>query len=239
MHQWLEHCNKNPNHHCRPEEPGSLPSSTALPKRVIEVNVKGDPELVRLCGTLGKRGHYIALSHRWGSKGPNNPSFSTTRSNIDKHMNGIRLSDLPATFCDAVKVTRKLGISYLWIDSLCIVQGPDKDDWNDQAKCMESTFSSAYCVIAATQASCMSDGFLNSSSQRDFVTLLDKSRSHFYVCEAIDDFDRHVSEAELNKRGWVYQERALARRTIHFAKEQMYWECGDGIRCETLTRMHK
>ncbi|EKG11498.1 hypothetical protein MPH_11387 [Macrophomina phaseolina MS6] len=238
MHQWLEHCNKNPNHRCCPEEPGSLVGGTTLPKRVIEVNVKGDPELVRLSRTVGKRGHYLALSHRWGRKDPDDPPFSTTRSNIDKHINGIRISDLPATFRDAVKVARKLGISYLWIDSLCIVQGPDKDDWNEQANCMESIFSSAYCVIAATQASCMSDGFLKSSSPQDFVTLLDKSGRQFYVCEAIDDFERQVTEAELNRRGWVYQERALARRTIHFANEQMYWECGDGIRCETLARMH-
>jgi hypothetical protein len=43
----------------------------------------------------------------------------------------------------------------------------------------------------------------------------------------------------LNKRGWVLQERALARRTIYFTARQTYWECGCGVRCETLTRLHK
>lgn len=149
------------------------------------------------------------------------------------------MGSLPGTFRDAVIVTRKLGIRYLWIDSLCIIQGPDKRDWDEQATSMETIFSAAYCVVAATQASCMSDGFLKSSPPRDFVTFSDHAGNHFYICEAIDDFDHDVTGAELNLRGWVYQERALARRTIHFAKEQTYWECGHGIRCETMTKMYK
>jgi len=46
-----------------------------------------------------------------------------------------------------------------------------------------------------------------------------------------------VDQGELNKRGWVLQERALSRRTVYFAEKQSYWECGRGVRCETLTRM--
>jgi hypothetical protein len=42
----------------------------------------------------------------------------------------------------------------------------------------------------------------------------------------------------LNRRGWVLQERALSRRIIHFTATQTYWECGKGVHCESLTRMH-
>lgn len=59
----------------------------------------------------------------------------------------------------------------------------------------------------------------------------------FYVCESIDNFQRDVIEGTLNTRGWVLQERALARRTIYFAENQTYWECGEGVRCETMIRM--
>ena len=38
---------------------------------------------------------------------------------------------------------------------------------------------------------------------------------------------------------WVLQERALARRTIYFAENQTYFECGRGIQCESMTNMHK
>ena len=61
----------------------------------------------------------------------------------------------------------------------------------------------------------------------------------FCVCEAIDDFYRDVDQGELNQRGWVLQERALSRRTIYFTETQSYWECGGGVRCETMTKMKK
>jgi hypothetical protein len=61
----------------------------------------------------------------------------------------------------------------------------------------------------------------------------------YYVCEAIDDFHCDVDQSELNKRGWVLQERALSRRTVYFTEKQSYWECGGGVRCETMTKMKK
>ncbi|GKT64292.1 TOL-like protein [Colletotrichum tofieldiae] len=63
--------------------------------------------------------------------------------------------------------------------------------------------------------------------------------AQFHVCEVIDNFDLDVEQGELNKRAWVLQERALSRRTIHFAHNQTYWECGEGIRCETFTKTEK
>lgn len=232
IREWLKDCNDN--HSCFPKKLGTLPT---LPTRAIAVGSGEDSETVQLCDTRGQCGKYIALSHRWGNT-KTNPPFSTNRYNIDGRMRSIKMKDLPATFKDAVKVTRKLGIPYLWIDSICIIQGSD-GDWDEQAKLMEDVFSGAYCVIAATQASGTSDGFLKPPSPREFVALSDGLESCIYVCEPIDDFDQHVAEADLNTRGWVYQERALARRTIHFAKQQTYWECGDGVRCETLTKMKK
>ncbi|KAK8006879.1 calcofluor white hypersensitive protein [Apiospora arundinis] len=60
---------------------------------------------------------------------------------------------------------------------------------------------------------------------------------NLYVCPAIDDFHRDVELAELNQRGWVLQERALSRRSVHFTSTQMYWECGRGVHCETMARL--
>ncbi|RSL92037.1 hypothetical protein CEP52_014033 [Fusarium oligoseptatum] len=60
----------------------------------------------------------------------------------------------------------------------------------------------------------------------------------YYACENIDDFGTHVDQSELNQRGWVMQERALSRRTIYFVESQSYWECGGGVRCETMTKMN-
>lgn len=135
-------------------------------------------------------------------------------------------------------MTRQLGVQYLWIDSLCIIQGDD-GDFKDEAKHMESVFSFAHCVIAASRSTGTSDGFLKKRRDRVVVEFDSPGEPTVYVCEAIDDFQGDVIDGALNKRGWVLQERALARRTIYFTETQTYWECGEGIRCETLTKMRK
>ena len=43
-----------------------------------------------------------------------------------------------------------------------------------------------------------------------------------------------VSEAPLNSRGWVLQERLLARRVLHFGRHQLYFECQQKNACESF-----
>jgi hypothetical protein len=76
---------------------------------------------------------------------------------------------------------------------------------------------------------------------RKYVTLKagNDADGSYYVCERIENFKEHVVDGELCQRGWVLQEHALARRTIFFTEHQTYWECGEGIRCETLAKMSK
>lgn len=104
---------------------------------------------------------------------------------------------------------------------------------------MEDVYSGAHCVIAASRANSQLDGFLGARPQREYVTFQRAAEKPFYVCETIDNFSRDVIEGALNRRGWVLQERALARRTVYFAENQTYFECGRGVRCETLTSMRK
>ena len=204
-----------------------------MPTRVIDVGGEGD-ELVCLWEPgPNEWEEYVALSHPWGR----GPFFVTDVNNLEQHKTGIRVNRLPATFRDAVTTTRAIGKRHLWIDSICIVQGPG-GDFQEEAKKMETVFSSAYCVIAASRAHNQSDGFLSLRPERDYVSI-GQGSSLFYICENIDNFDLDVLNGHLNKRGWVLQEHALARRTIFFTERQTYWECGDGVRCETLNKMTK
>ena len=164
--------------------------------------------------------------------------FCTYTTNIEQFKERIDIAELPKTFQDAVHVTRQLGLQYLWIDSLCIVQN-DPQDWDAESKLMEQVFSSAYVTIAASCASGTEDGFLKPRTDRQCVSLTDGNGAQYYLCDAIDNFSADVDQGELNKRGWVLQERALSRRTVYFAERQSYWECGGGVRCETLTKMKK
>ncbi len=172
---------------------------------------------------------YIAFSHKWGNM---LPAALTTKQNLEQRKKRIPLHELPLSFKNAIAITRALGRDYLWIDCLCISQGPD-GDFAEQADTMQTTFNGAYCVISACTAENATDGFLKHREPR-CVRI-----GGVFVSAVTDDFERDVLQSALNRRGWVLQERALARRTIFFTDNQMYWECGDGIRCETLAKLKK
>jgi hypothetical protein len=229
--EWIRSCDNS--HHCYPRDVAFLPT------RVLDVSNSSSGTVSLFCETRGHTspGKYLALSHQWGSP-LQHKKFCTYKRNIDKLKQGINVSDLPKTFQDAVSITRELGIQYLWIDSLCIIQD-DENDWDMESKLMEQVFSSAYATIAASCASGTDDGFLKAYTDRQCVTVETGSGARYYLCDAIDDFSLHVEQGELNKRGWVLQERALSRRTIYFTGTQSYWECGGGVRCETMTQMKK
>ncbi|KAK4203973.1 heterokaryon incompatibility protein-domain-containing protein [Triangularia verruculosa] len=254
---WLKDCDINhPN--CYLDNDTSRRSHT-LPTRLLDLGTCNDEVdqssiLLFLSSSLVAKKEeirYIALSHPWGDS-RKHVHFSTTATNVNSHLTtGISLSHLPQTFRDAVTVTRALGIRYLWVDSLCIVQGA-QGDFESEAQKMEAVFSMAYCVLAASRAEGTTSGFLSSRPSRRFVAVnldVGAGKQHgnlakrnaeentIYVCEAIDNFQADVIDGPLNQRGWVLQERALARRTIYFTERQTYFECGGGVRCETLTKM--
>ncbi|EQB52770.1 hypothetical protein CGLO_07576 [Colletotrichum gloeosporioides Cg-14] len=206
-----------------------------MPTRLIYVGNTRDPSLC-LIETRDSKvdGRYVALSHCWGVLNKEQ-RLCTYAGNIETFKKKIPFKILPSTFQDAVTVTRALGVSYLWIDSLCIIQ-EDKEDWRSQAARMEDVFSSAYCTIAASSSTSSLDGFIAKRAQRAAVGI-QTSQGPLYLAEAIDDFETHVEKGVLNTRGWVLQERALSRRTVHFTSTQMYWECGEGVHCETLAEL--
>ncbi|PMD22407.1 hypothetical protein NA56DRAFT_570691, partial [Hyaloscypha hepaticicola] len=112
---------------------------------------------------------------------------------------------MPHTFRDAITVARKLGIRFLWIDALCIVQPSygDNTEWLEEGSRMGIIYENAICTIAATNPSIP-------------ITLPTSSLS----------FNECVTESALNRRGWVVQERALSKRVLHFTERGLFWECG-------------
>ncbi|ESU07548.1 hypothetical protein FGSG_02152 [Fusarium graminearum PH-1] len=211
----------------------SLGETKRLPTRVIAVNGIGDGQVHLLKTTPTHNGRWVALSHQWGS----GEQFRTLTTNLQEHIAGIELANLPRTFRDAVILTRAIGCQYLWIDSICIIQGPD-GDFQQEAKRMERVYSGAYCVLAASRRPGHDAGFLQDRNGGRGISLRAKKDSGpFLIREIIDNFQNHVLDGPLSGRGWVLQEHALARRTIYYTDYQCYFECGDGVRCETMTKM--
>ena len=241
--EWLRVCDEG---HAICNHSGSMAD---LPTRVIDIGEEATGDLRLHTFSPEEKDNfevdYIALSHCWGGLSEKQKrKFCTTKENLgERFEDGFDFGSLPSTFRDAITVTRKLGKRYLWIDALCIVQfDDDQEDWRREVNKMEAVFRNAYCTIAATSAKDATSGFLRpvpaKQPEQQFIRLNSESHGRLYVSSTTDDFYGDVERADLNQRAWVLQERALARRTIHFAANQAYFECGDGVRCETLTRMH-
>jgi hypothetical protein len=226
-------------HHCDKSHKCTSANGAATPSRLLDVG-PADTDTLRLCcSNKNKTLKYVALSHCWGVlTKPEKRQFCTTDKNIKARQNGFDVSELPKTFRDAVRVAQNLGIRYLWIDSLCIIQGNQKD-WKSEAKRMQDVYAGAYCTIAATSAVDSNAGFLERTVRSEYLHIQDTSGRRFYVCTEVDDFDNDVENAPLNKRAWVLQERVLSRRTIHFSANQVYFECGDGVCCESFTTLQR
>lgn len=187
--------------------------------------------------------------------------FKLTRTNLEACFRGIPLDQISNVFQDACHFSLRLGIQYIWIDSLCklssvslslcrlrclgIIQDSVKD-WRFKSSQMRSIYGNAVLNVAAT-------GFPNGQnglfSQRDHSLLTPihvtfggapGTADHPVTEETPDRPEHHkenmllfdvntwkdgVDEAPLCKRGWVAQERALSVRTIHFGREQLFWEC--------------
>ncbi|EWY80752.1 hypothetical protein FOYG_16677 [Fusarium oxysporum NRRL 32931] len=231
--EWLQTCS-NTHDHTRPLSL-SVGNSNNLPTRVVDVGDGSNlPIHLTVSGDM-ESATYFALSHRWGDDSTHHVG-RTLIANHDDRYNSISWHELPLNFKDAIEVTRGLGVRYLWIDSLCIVQD-DNDDWARESVRMEEVYSNAQCVLAASSANSSQEGFLRRTSPSlPFITLQSPEGNISYISKNIDNFRVDVDEAVLNTRGWTLQERALARRTIHFTKNQVYFECSKGVQCESLIR---
>ncbi|KAF1973139.1 HET-domain-containing protein [Bimuria novae-zelandiae CBS 107.79] len=205
-----------------------------LPLRLLDLR-RFNEGVVSLVSTKSfertcRRIHYCSLSHCWGRK----VNVTLTTENMAA-MTTIQWQDLPPSFRDAIGITRKLGIDYLWIDSLCIVQD-DPQDWEEQAANMGLIYANSRCVISATAASDASGGcFLpRALSYDDCVLRQDKERllvvsslERFPTLDTL--FDRFVDQAPVSTRGWTFQERYLACPTLHFCNGFVLFECNSVI----------
>ena len=170
----------------------------------------------------------MTLSHRWGSQ-VYKKLVSSTLVDLQR---GIDVSSLPHVFQDAIFVAVSLGIKFLWIDSLCIMQDEDdRADWEIESQQMDKVYSHSFLNISATKSSNGSESLFYTSSQgcQPFfdIDLIVDGVSKRYVAIDCDVWADEIDKAPLNGRGWVFQERFLARRILHFGASQMGWECGE------------
>lgn len=204
------------------------------PARVLDLHWKKDE--IRLYDFESGTDRYACLSHCWGAR----HEVQTRRSNLELHKEGILTNTLSKTFRDVIKFVSHLGIQFLWIDSLCIVQD-DENDRSREMAAMCDIYRGCWICVAATAARDGSDGLFATVPPEFRGADLENDHAdegvHFF--RKIPHWPSLVPNKEetlrlwpLLTRAWVFQERRLAPRVLHFTSHELIWECSVNTKCE-------
>lgn len=270
IHQWLFACKTEHGPQCsQAPAPGQ---NRFLPKRLVDVSprprdletarplrssdidrlsIDADPAIqLVLADGLPSDIEYLTLSHCWGQHGPSIQLKEDTQTAL---LSGnIRDFEKPfqdflapgsRTIRDAIHITRCLGFKYIWIDALCINQGPgDPDGKKAEIARMHHIYRGAALNLSAAGARDGTEGMI---FERDILVVapcvqrlgqddsvndggtdgtLRTQLGGDCVAYYREDPIKAVSST-ISSRGWVYQERLLSPRTVYFSREQVYWEC--------------
>ncbi|KAJ8455079.1 hypothetical protein ONZ51_g12650 [Trametes cubensis] len=213
----------------------------SLPTRLIDCS---NPLYPRLVETKDWDSHirYVALSYVWGGEQSNH----TTKEIVSSYLKTIPISRLPKTIVDTIQVTHTLGIRYLWVDSLCIIQDSLEDKQRELTK-MRNVYRHAFLMIDAASAVGASRGFLHVSDRipvdasvwlqfvwsqrhqekpREFIELLNANPEADFVDRNRGPLQTLVKHARgyTGDRAWCLQETLMSGRRLRFA-ETLQFRC--------------
>lgn len=226
--------------------------ASELPSRVISID--NEDGTCRLHISLpGERAKYIALSHCWGHP---DTVPRTNQDSLELHKKEIPKEILSTTFKDAIAITKQLGLQYVWIDALCIVQD-SKQDWAAEAAKMGQYYEGAYVNISVvssrdgrggclTERQSRSEVRLQAAQELDGGVFVRLPHQHVYEnylqtgsiidaskqAEVLPIIKGVASRFPLIWRKWCFQERMLSNRVVHYTRDELVWECKEGVVCE-------
>ncbi|KND92074.1 hypothetical protein TOPH_03546, partial [Tolypocladium ophioglossoides CBS 100239] len=237
--EWLATCRNN-HKQCQ-----AMQGTNFQPTRLLFLGDK-DTGRIQLINNDTACTAYAALSHRW--------SQETQRVRLEhgnlaqRKQRGLSLDEFPRMMRDVIHVLRRLGILYVWIDCMCIIQD-DKDDWRREAASMASIYANAELTVAATWCTSSAQSLFCDRNGEGYsgVGIADIDEQpvffrrvlpHFTWQDIESDWFAHDGfvdperEWPLLSRGWVYQEQLLSRRMLHFTRHELLWECYETMKCE-------
>ncbi|KAL1591921.1 hypothetical protein SLS60_011513 [Paraconiothyrium brasiliense] len=221
IHRWLDACNSQ-HEKCRRD------SSPKGPEWVIDV--------ANCCIVPGQNvDEYVALSYVWkkdaehsrrdGVAASHSQRKMLFQSNVDDFQKPGFLHDdfefyLPRIIKEAIELVRGLGLRYLWVDCLCIVQ--DAPDTRASVEKMDEVYSNAYFTIVAAVSSTLVE---SARPVNRPWRMFDLNGIELQVNQRPEDLYCSLQRSEWARRGWTFQEAILSRRLVVFLDQNLFWDC--------------
>ncbi|KAK4450233.1 heterokaryon incompatibility protein-domain-containing protein [Podospora aff. communis PSN243] len=220
---WVETCLTQ--HTCGHRKNGHF-----LPTRLFEINGSEEDLNVRLYipsatdVELGLR--YCTLSHCWGDT----EVLCLTTATLQDFQQAVSVTTMPATYADAMRIAKSIGVRFLWIDSLCILQD-SPDDWAQEASTMASVYENSYCNIAAAIGENSAGGCYATRDPLTFAPcriLATDTRQlyarQYWLDGSLEELEGNC-DSGLFSRAWILQELLLPPRVLYFEPKSVYFEC--------------
>lgn len=182
-------------------------------------------DLIRLIVVpSGFKEPYATLSYCWGDA----QNLRLTEDVLYEFTNkGILRSRLPATIRDACDLCVGIGIRYLWVCSLCIVQDLELD-WTEQSAAMAAIYNCSDLTISAASGRNCSAGLFDKRSYQSqpFATIKCEGPGSMTgsCCVRGGSVPQSFHEPT-DRRGWTLQETLLSRRLLVRGTAQISWQC--------------
>jgi hypothetical protein len=229
IRQLLDHCTSK----CHPSVPSSF-----LPTRLIDVgsDASAIPRLV-LSSSIHKtrQTNYAALSYCWGDEKDAESQFKTERESLQDRCAGMLSESMTPTTRDAIALSKAIGLRYIWIDALCIVQD-DTDDWSHESSQMNLVYRHAFVTFCTLNSDSCHQSFIHrapavkvsfqSTIRKDikgYYLIQLRSRTGFYMGRKKFPWDYSLSRWA--KRCWTYQEQEMSTRRLLFGSSRMHFTC--------------
>lgn len=219
--EWISGCNSQ---HPQCSTSSAQLRSTHLSASILLIDVQ--EQCLRYSAGNEK---FAALSYCWGEA----KNFLTKRDNVNRLREEAAFAKitLPATIRDAITLTSRIGLRYLWVDALCIIQD-DPAHKAVQLPQMHRIYGDAAVTIVAVEgvhADTELPGVQPGSRDLNQAVV---SVSDVRIMARLGYLDVTMNLSRYNTRGWTYQESCLSQRLLYLTSKGAIFVCKESIRTE-------
>lgn len=223
-------------HPKQPTTKGTWPGKILDDFRLIDV--------VRNCVVrVSEPNDYATLSYVWGASTEVQLEARKCTIAILEQEGSLLSADVPTTIYDAIVATKMLGLRYLWVDRICIVQD-DENNKLHQISAMDSIYATSHVTLVAVLGRDAMSGLPGVRVDRRKVKYsvhwngLTVAFPYWPDAGGLGATSRRTSLCKLKywrwymfdldskwyNRGWTYQEAVVSERLLFFTEEGAFLE---------------
>ncbi|EXJ72525.1 uncharacterized protein A1O5_03671 [Cladophialophora psammophila CBS 110553] len=171
---------------------------------------------------------YLTLSYVWGMAA----QFMLTKDVVvDSTKEGFFASlgtKIPQSIRDAMQVCRNIGVRYLWVDALCIVQDDDEDK-KDQIGLMDEIYGRALAVLIVAAGDGADYGIPGMGEKKRALASYQETLDGKKLMTSLATTTFSAKRSQWNTRAWTYQEYILGNRLLVFTETYIFFKCSESM----------